>query len=255
MMRQELNMFAGVAGVVIEQSGVGISRVQLKPSEETFGITIFPKTLLEKSGIPSNESQGVENRVGVLNSRDASTYLFLPVGSTAKHKRERYQYLKQRQGTYHAVTPVHTHDEFKKYRYMMRDGDGHRRITVLGWDEFARQWNASSRYEDTGKEVDGITVFYKTPEHLKAHHSVWSDRRAAGTTIENNITLCDAIRTYLQSPSEVLMLSRQTILNHHCLPPLFLSIYQLHRRRPRSSIWKNTDLSHRHQTLILAMKS
>ncbi|KAJ7579191.1 hypothetical protein C8J56DRAFT_965053, partial [Mycena floridula] len=106
-----------------------------------------------------------------------------------------YTYLKHRQQTAHAVTPVHSPDEFRKYTAMMETGGFALMMDkappagqpgkAVNWEKFSIRWN-----QDVNDLPEGSTkqIFYKLPEHLEKHHKIWAAYRAEKATDASRVT-------------------------------------------------------------------
>ncbi|KAF7720604.1 hypothetical protein EC973_007053, partial [Apophysomyces ossiformis] len=164
-------------------------------SKETFGIVCFPRNLAEDLHVEvKDRTDQNTSQVDASLSAQMSTYLVLQSVSMNNPKGQMYKYLADKQGTKYAVVPVHTPEEFALFRHIMNQG--HNARCHEDWPEMAKSWNTN--------HANGTTIFYKTPEHLKSHYSVWDERRIANESIAASADVCDVMREHLQSPGRAL---------------------------------------------------
>lgn len=169
--------------------------LDLKISGETFGITAFPTELSQVLSISmvdhhcEDNVEPVDERNTLLSMR-LSTHIVFQAGSTRNSPRKMYSYLAEKQHTMYAVVPVHTSDEFGLFRRMMTRVQAS--TVQLDWTKLTKTWN--------NDYADGATIFYKTPDHLKAHFNIYCDRQNARDSMMASSGICDTMRQHLQSP-------------------------------------------------------
>ncbi|THH17937.1 hypothetical protein EUX98_g9038 [Antrodiella citrinella] len=143
----------------VEPTVVGwVNGDEYEESKETFGILPFSEAMRKKFGMESFHSQ------------------------YAADKKILHFFLAKLQNTRVAVVPVHTSSERSLFRLMMKE---HSDVKCFGareqpnWVMFTTAW---------ANRCDGIQIFYKLPEHLKAYYQRWLERRNE----ENSIEQCRA---------------------------------------------------------------
>ena len=88
--------------------------------------------------------------------------------SSAHTAGAQYKFIAQRQKAAHAILSVQTeYYECNKYDLLLRQNFPQQvqRDQLSDFDKFAKIWSTF---------VDGKTIFYKAPEHLRNHHSKWN---------------------------------------------------------------------------------
>ncbi|KAG2216099.1 hypothetical protein INT45_001361 [Circinella minor] len=170
-------------GAIVDQSSIIYSQgLHLRSSNETFGIGMFSEKYRHSTTIARPLS--VETTIN----------LFLPDGSTSNLLNKRYKFLAQKQGTKYAVTPIHTPQELEKFRKFIKE-PAKGSISANQWVDLSIQWNKS-----ISQPVDGVVIFYKTPEHLKIHYEHWNVKRIMGASIAISNRICEVMHEELQSP-------------------------------------------------------
>ncbi|KAI7853848.1 hypothetical protein BDC45DRAFT_569824 [Circinella umbellata] len=124
----------------------------------------------------SNETFGIvssfnNNTVTRPSSVETSIKLFLSNGSTPNLLNKRYKFLARKQ----------------------ESAEGS--ISASQWVDLAIQWNKS-----ISQPVDGVVIFYKSPEHLKMHYEHWNVKRMMGASIAISSGKCEVMPEELQPP-------------------------------------------------------
>ncbi|KAH8068402.1 hypothetical protein BXZ70DRAFT_1069038 [Cristinia sonorae] len=116
----------------------------------------------------------------------------------AKNTGIRHRELALRQNTRYAVLPIHTAAERALFRFMITQLGSSRKengtsTTAPNWHVMATQWSA---------HCDGRTIFYKLPEHLRAHWKGWMDIVNEKSSITISQAMYDEMKSAL-APSMV----------------------------------------------------
>ncbi|KAG0178868.1 hypothetical protein DFQ29_002903 [Apophysomyces sp. BC1021] len=188
-MYKKLGIFDHGSGA--NQTSTCLYDTESNSSNETFGIVSFARNLAEDLhiDIEDRDNQHI-SQVGPSLSVGMSTYFVLQSTSTNNPKGQMYKYLAEKQVTKYAVVPVHTPEEFSLFKQLMDRYHGAQ--LHADWKEMAKSWNTD--------HTNGVTIFYKTPENLKAHCGVWDERRVANDSIAGSADICEVMREQLQSP-------------------------------------------------------
>ncbi|KAG6877083.1 hypothetical protein C0992_010900, partial [Termitomyces sp. T32_za158] len=105
----------------------------------------------------------------------------------AKERRIRQQYLAQRQDTRMAILPIHTRDERGLFKLLMAQSIANE----PNWVRVAGDWNG---------HANGLTIFYKLPEHLKAYWKKWQENTNEKNSISINQAAFNTIVRALSLP-------------------------------------------------------
>ncbi|KAI9243206.1 hypothetical protein BDA99DRAFT_610566 [Phascolomyces articulosus] len=169
-------------------------------SNETFGIAAFPEVIADELQIKKVDYHKASTTVSnpstqsdPLLAQKISSLLLFPAGSTNTKKGRLYDFIASRLSTKYAVTPVHTQDEFNYFNEIMEINSS---PTKADWKNICKSWN--------NNKADGKNIFYKTPEHLMAHHNAWRTLQISKKSIEKNKDTIDTMRDQLQSPSRII---------------------------------------------------
>ncbi|KAG6818808.1 hypothetical protein H0H93_001463 [Arthromyces matolae] len=180
-------------------------------TNETMGIIRVPVSLAASCGMSY-----VENPVetGTPNHRDIPVHR-LTHFSTARVNV--YEYLRQRQQTLHAVTPLHLPAEFSLYNELLKTNKffvgrpqapaANHTTKTINFEKLARRWNevVHERPEDK--------LFYKIPQQLERHHKVWAAYRAEKATLSESVQARKEIINLLDDPTH-----RSRVLPARSLP-------------------------------------
>ncbi|HJF30258.1 MAG TPA: hypothetical protein K8V56_00555 [Sporosarcina psychrophila] len=186
-----------------------LSPIDFASSKETFGITPLPSPLINffsmKSYTPkpdnrvSSRSKNVQRRstttttpVSISQATKLDSFLqvsALPIVTFASEVNilfDSYEYLAQLQGTKFAIVHVHTPEERNKFKHLIFDQannqfNDHGKRTSPDFLKLCKHWCSTS---------DGITIFYKTPEQLKAYYNKkLKSLKIVNARIDNRLTL------------------------------------------------------------------
>ncbi|KAG0169117.1 hypothetical protein DFQ30_003936 [Apophysomyces sp. BC1015] len=161
-------------GSRVNQTSTCLYDTESNLSNETFGIVSFARNLAEDLhiDIEDRDNQYI-SQVGASLSVRMSTYFVLQSTSTNNPKGQMYKCLAEK----------------TRNQIMDRCHDAQ---LHANWKEMAKSWNTD--------HTNGVTTFYKTPEHLKAYCGVWDERRVANDSISASADICEVMREHLQSP-------------------------------------------------------
>ncbi|KAG6848519.1 hypothetical protein H0H93_016335 [Arthromyces matolae] len=110
----------------------------------------------------------------------------------AREFKIRHQYLALRQNTRVAILPIHTPDERGLFKLLLANPDGpFSGRTEPNWMDVAAQWN---------NHANGLTIFYKLPEHLKSYWKKWQENANEKNSISINRATFDNIVRSLSLP-------------------------------------------------------
>ncbi|KAI8136730.1 hypothetical protein BJV82DRAFT_675742 [Fennellomyces sp. T-0311] len=169
--------------------------LQLKMPAETFGIASFPSNVADDISIQKSSPDQVEpsgdHYTDPMLALKLSMRQALPVGETGNSRGRMYKYIASRLQTLHAVTPVHTSQEFALFTSITPQTSTNF-AQRIDWKGQARLWNRS--------HANGIDIFYKTPEILKTHYNTWCTSQTAIRTIASHDIEVQIMRDQLQSP-------------------------------------------------------
>ena len=198
-----------------DEPGVHQHATQLASSGETFGISPLPYDFMQTYGIkaaqssnqatsfslplehPSHIVSGSEESVPVqlnkstpLSPEEAATLIIIR-GSTLQTTGAQYMFLASRQNTAYAIVPIHTRDERVMFASIITDKFPLHLTKPINFDEFTRIWSEG---------VNGITIFYKTPEHLRGYYNgPWSEFSNIRNSVKDNINALKNLRSTLNS--------------------------------------------------------
>ena len=123
-------------------------------------------------------------------------YGFWCIGVARSHQRlsslnskcgNMYEYLATAQETLYAVTPVHTKGEYTLYHNSVAPGGEWAPVNGNPhFDRMAAWWSA---------KANGLTIFYKLPEHLSSYHKRWLEHRQELQTLVASESQRSAHRT------------------------------------------------------------
>ncbi|KAG6836301.1 hypothetical protein H0H93_009317 [Arthromyces matolae] len=115
----------------------------------------------------------------------------------AQEVKIRHQYLAQRQGTRIAILPVHTSDERSIFKLLIVEQNGlFSGVNEPKWFQVAERFNS---------HANGLTIFYKLPEQLKAFWKKWQENSNEKSSISINQAAFDNIVHTLSLSSSSLM--------------------------------------------------
>ncbi|TCD61520.1 hypothetical protein EIP91_008291 [Steccherinum ochraceum] len=106
----------------------------------------------------------------------------------AKKAAVRHRELALRQGTQYAVLPIHTAAERALFRCMITQLGENDQSRAPNWQALATRWSG---------HCDGRTIFYKLPEHLRAHWKSWMDIVNEKSSVSISQAAYDEMRTAL----------------------------------------------------------
>lgn len=72
-----------------------------------------------------------------------------------------------------AIVPIHTVEENKLFLDLLHQFNSLTSTTSPDWDEIVSIWNPFA---------DGTAIYYKTPQHLKAHHNIFKEKQIAANS-------------------------------------------------------------------------
>lgn len=152
------------------------------------------KTEMEKLGIKKSDapddSTGQDLTVPMLQDT-----VYLRIKSTLRPKNARYTYVAKMQCSKYAVIAVHTLDEiflFNRLLLELQNSSATRNSNnsiLLNYQEFAFKWNTIA---------DGISIFYKTAEHIEKHYNHWKDQDIARKTHTMHISVIEALQEQIK---------------------------------------------------------
>ncbi|KAG6896938.1 hypothetical protein C0992_005144 [Termitomyces sp. T32_za158] len=109
----------------------------------------------------------------------------------------RHQYLALRQDTRVAILPVHTQDERGLFKLFVAEANGlFSGRSEPNWYQVAEQWN---------NHANGLTVFYKLPEQLKAYWRKWQENTNEKNSVSINQAAFNNIMRALSLSSVAIM--------------------------------------------------
>ncbi|KAG6886714.1 hypothetical protein C0992_002689 [Termitomyces sp. T32_za158] len=141
-------------------------------TKESSGINKVPKAMTISYGMYRIEKPLQE---GTPYYHNVPVHLLTHLSTTSTSV---YQYLQERQQTAHAVTPIHTPEEYALFNELLKtDGfviqtaravNAKQVAKTINFNKFAFQWNNMVHIQPESK------IFYKIPQQLKRHHKVWA---------------------------------------------------------------------------------
>ena len=186
-LRQQLGLPA-----VYNEPGVHKYALYLADSDESFGISTLPRSLMDLYNIRAvdNSSLFTKSRT---SSYDLASLIILH-SSTAHTAGSQYRFMAQRQGAAHAIIPVQTQVERNKYDSLIRQHFPQQlqRNQQPDFDNFSKLWSAF---------VDGKSIFYKAPEHLRSYHAKWCEYQNIHLTKNSYKEQIETLQQDLRSPS------------------------------------------------------
>ncbi|KAK7448771.1 hypothetical protein VKT23_013502 [Stygiomarasmius scandens] len=168
-------------------------------TDESYGITKFPKSLADKYNIQVVRSSKVE---GIPFFQNAPVNILVHLSTATV---DTYTFLKHRQQVLHAITPVHTPTEFKFFRELISTGKYHKNLSTPSPlpTQTAKSVNFITLTQDWNAEVvrrNGEQIFYKIPEQLEHHHKVWTESRNQKATLYMNENILSPAKKMLSAP-------------------------------------------------------
>lgn len=124
--------------------------------------------------------------MGKLDVSCLSDTVMLQLPSTKSVPNNRFEYIAHKQQTKFVFDPVHTINQKTFFEDLLTNN--FYSTTEPNWHHFASFWNPSAT---------GITVFYKTPEHLKLYHSILN------------------VSAYVLAAQQTQLIPSQTIFNNY----------------------------------------
>ncbi|KAJ7572428.1 hypothetical protein C8J56DRAFT_759951, partial [Mycena floridula] len=154
-------------------------------TNESFGITQVPKSIASKYELQTVDVPIAE---GIPTSQHSPIHLLTHLSTAPVSS---YDFLKQRQQTMFALTPVHTAKESQKFTELMNSGQftkitqshapsANNTAKTVDFDRLAKHWNHDLNFA-TPSECKGI--YYKVPEQLERYHKRWVAYRAEKATL------------------------------------------------------------------------
>jgi hypothetical protein len=159
------------------------------PTQEQFGIPCIPvadRIKCDFSGAPVLPGSSDQN------SKPQTIYpTQLRLSSLNSKRGNMYEYLATAQETLYAVTPVHTKEEYTLYHNSVAPGGEWAPVNGNPhFDRMAAWWSA---------KANGLTIFYKLPEHLSSYHKRWLEHRQELQTLVASESQRSAHRTRIRS--------------------------------------------------------
>ena len=177
---------------IYNEPGVHKYALHLADSDESFGISTLPRSLMDLYNIRAADSSLLSTR-NKTSSSDLASLIILH-GSTAHTAGSQFIFMAQRQGAAHAIIPVQTQVERNKYDSLIRQHFPQQlqRNQQPDFDKFSKLWSAF---------VDGKSIFYKAPEHLRSYHTKWCEYQNIHLTKNSYNEQIETLQQDLSSPS------------------------------------------------------
>ncbi|KAI8136801.1 hypothetical protein BJV82DRAFT_675605 [Fennellomyces sp. T-0311] len=180
-----------------DHAGVHKHAIHMGSSGETFGISQLPTRIMNELNIlpAAVETPEANDKMKPLDqptSLDLATLITI-TGSTLQETGAQYRFISQRQNAAHAILPIHIQAEHSKFiELLTKHFPDYRTTKHVNFTTLAKLWSS---------HVDGKTIFYKTPEFIRAKYTDWSDFENASDTNKNNQQAIDRIDAQLFASS------------------------------------------------------
>ncbi|KAG2216993.1 hypothetical protein INT45_003031, partial [Circinella minor] len=215
---QHINNLESKLNVPCSYSGPGIHAhsLHLNSSNELFGISPLAATLMESYNIAkSNSYQSPSYKQS--SSLDIATLIIIN-RSTAQVTGAQYKYIAECQKAAYAIISVHTDKEKITFNPILRQHFPNHRKKSIDYLKFTKLWS---------QEVNGIDIFYKTPEQLNSYFTKWKEIDNIKRTKNNNKEIIEKVSKDLNSS-----------IRKRAAPP---AQYPSPSKAPRTGIIAQTD--------------
>ena len=149
-----------------------IAPLQFAQTVEQFGIVNIPPMTRIQHNFAGPEFIAVDaqhEKPGLLPRLSHIYPMKLQLAHLKGRRKDVYTFLATAQQTRYAVTPIHTEEEIKVFQDAVSvGGDWFAPHGQPHFDEMSRWWS---------DQANGMTVFYKLREHLKAYFKTWTEQQ------------------------------------------------------------------------------
>lgn len=172
--RQKLHMNQNSSHLAIK-----VNAINYAGSNEVFGICPLPDDEMSRLGIEKRNTQSTNVDLTVPTRKEI---VFRQIGSTTREKHHRYKYVSRYQNAKFAVIAIHTLEEIFQFIQMITQNCSSNKVPHF--DQLAKEWNT---------KANGITIFYKTPEHIEKYYNHWKEQETAKNTKVIHETVIEAV--------------------------------------------------------------
>ena len=187
LLRQELNVDSNNNSK--RYLALDMNALKYRESKEVYGICPLPTDELIRLKIERrdgfDEEDGEEKYLTIPKLEDS---VFLSIESTLRATHNRYNYIANKQETRYAVITVHTMEEVTLFSQLL--SQLFQANSKPNFDLLEAKWNVL---------VDGINIFYKTPEHLEKHYNHWKEQETAKKTHVAHYNIILTIQSKIRS--------------------------------------------------------
>ncbi|KAI7855375.1 hypothetical protein BDC45DRAFT_90850 [Circinella umbellata] len=187
---QHINNLESKLNIPCSYSGPGIHAhsLHLNSLNELFGISPIASTLMDSYNIAkSNPYQSPSYTIS--SSLDIAILIIIN-RSTAQVTGAQYKYIAECQKAAYAIISVHTDKEKITFNSILRQHFPDHRKKSIDFLKFTKLWS---------QEVNGIDIFYKTPEQLNSYYTKWKEIDNIKRTKNNNKEIIDKVSKELNS--------------------------------------------------------
>ncbi|KAI7872241.1 uncharacterized protein EV154DRAFT_570498 [Mucor mucedo] len=134
----------------------------------------------------NNASSLISSELDSLSSSMVSDTVPLQLPSTKRVRNNRFEYIARKQQAKFAIVPVHSNDEKAIFENML--SCNYESSTEPDWSHFASHWNTSA---------DGVSIFYKTPKHLKSYHIICKENKFIANSIQKHRNIMQKVKSVI----------------------------------------------------------
>ncbi|KAG2191090.1 hypothetical protein INT47_010406, partial [Mucor saturninus] len=165
-------------------------------SKEVFGICpISDDEMATLCMEKSNTLPLISSELDISSSSLISDTVLLQLPSTKRVPNNRFEYIARKQQAKFAIVPVHSNEEKALFENIL--SCNYESSTEPDWSHFASHWNTSA---------DGVSIFYKTPEHLKSYYNICKENNFIANSIQKHRNIIQKVKSVISEtmPPQIL---------------------------------------------------